>query len=324
MEAMRQQLDLRDSFGLLRSIDERQGILEARHIAETLHIPFQPEDLEQYRQWTSTSQRNMVRILSRGTSGDTCLLRKELPSRMLLVDVLLRSNIFPLQHSVQRRGPILDALYRIYMGFYFRPHHLIMAALLYFEDKVHRKKLQQDDAIPLLFSRLLCHILEHMGYPTEPHLEHRHHCQEHFTLDQWTQLTEKNSAELAPEKPHPGQYLQYQHSLTRHSRTSIPQILFHPPLLHHLCLRPSLLILQLHHLTLNATHGTLFRKMRDIRAQQDRHSIILDQHTAILRQIQQHLGLAPPQTNIPGPSEPRAPTEETIPAEKTITADVPP
>ncbi|RVW73688.1 hypothetical protein CK203_054965 [Vitis vinifera] len=64
--------------------------------------------------------------------------------------------------------------------------------------------------------------------------------------------------------------------------------------------------------------------MRDIRAQQDRHSIILDQHTAILRQIQQHLGLAPPQTNIPGPSEPRAPTEETIPAEKTITADVPP
>ena len=141
----------------------------------------------------------MVRILSRGTSGDTCLLRKELPSRMLLVDVLLRSNIFPLQHSVQRRGPILDALYRIYMGFYFRPHHLIMAALLYFEDKVHRKKLQRDDAIPLLFSRLLCHILEHMGYPTEPHLEHRHHCQEHFTLDQWTQLAGKNPMESTPE-----------------------------------------------------------------------------------------------------------------------------
>ena len=181
------------------SIDGRQGILEARHIAETLHIPFQPEDLEQFRQWTSTSQRNMVRILSQGTSGDTCLLRKELPSEMLLVDVLLRSNIFPLQHSVQRRGPILDALYRIYMGFYFRPHHLIMAAFLYFEDKVHRKKLQRADTIPLLFPRLLYHILEHMGYPIEPHLERRHHCREHFTLDQWTQLTERNSIELAPE-----------------------------------------------------------------------------------------------------------------------------
>ncbi|KAL6332500.1 hypothetical protein AAG906_008533 [Vitis piasezkii] len=46
--------------------------------------------------------------------------------------------------------------------------------------------------------------------------------------------------------------------------------------------------------------------MRDIRAQQD-------QHTAILRQIQQHLGLAPPQTDILDDS-----------SEETITADVSP
>ena len=145
----------------------------------------------------------MVRILSRGTSRDTCLLRKELPSGMLLVDVLLRSNIFPLQHSVQRRGPILDALYMIYMGFYFGPHHLIMNALLYFKEKVHRKKLQRADAIPLLFPRLFCHVLEHIDYPTEPHLERRHHCREHFTLDQWTQLVERNSVEAAPPRPVP-------------------------------------------------------------------------------------------------------------------------
>ncbi|RVW62039.1 hypothetical protein CK203_064781 [Vitis vinifera] len=99
-----------------------------------------------------------------------------------------------------------------------------------------------------------------------------------------------------------------------HESTSIPQSLFHPPLL-----PPSIpqaaftdppatppvpptvpspsqvfitisgskfrgMVLLLR--TLNATHDTLFRKMRDIRDQQDRHSIILDQHTAILRQIQ--------------------------------------
>ena len=118
---------------------------------------------------------------------------------MLLVDVLLRSNIFPFHHSVQRQRPILDALYRIYMGFYFGPHHLIMVALLYFEEKVHRKKLHRADTIPLLFLRLLCHILEHMGYPTEPHLERHHHCRNHFTLDQWTQLAERNLAESTPE-----------------------------------------------------------------------------------------------------------------------------
>ncbi|RVW57928.1 hypothetical protein CK203_112444 [Vitis vinifera] len=103
IEAMQQQLDLRDLFGLLQSIDGHQGILEARHIAEALHIPFQPKDPAHFRQWSPISQQDMVRILSRGTSGDSFLLRKELLSGMLLVDVLLRSNIFPLQHLVQRR-----------------------------------------------------------------------------------------------------------------------------------------------------------------------------------------------------------------------------
>ena len=145
----------------------------------------------------------MVRILSRGNFGDSFLLRKEFPSGMLLVDVLLWSNIFPFQHLVQRRGAILDALFKIFEGFYFGPHHLIMVALLYFEDKVHRKKLQRADTIPLLFSRLLCHILEHMGYLTEPHLERRHHCREYFTLNQWTQLVGKNLMESAPEAAPP-------------------------------------------------------------------------------------------------------------------------
>ena len=49
---------------------------------------------------------------------------------MLLVDVLLRSNIFPLQHLVQRQGAILDTLFKISEGFYFGPHHLIIVALL--------------------------------------------------------------------------------------------------------------------------------------------------------------------------------------------------
>ena len=90
---------------------------------------------------------------------------------MLLVDVLLWSNLFPLQHLVQRQGAIVEALFRILEGLYFGPYHLIMASLLHFEEKVHRKKLQRADTIPLLFLRLLYHILEYMGYPTEPHLE---------------------------------------------------------------------------------------------------------------------------------------------------------
>ena len=125
------------------TIDGCHGILEARDIAKALQIPFEPIDPSGFRQWSPVSQRDMVRILSKGTSTDSILLRKELPPGMLLVYVVLCSNLFPLQHLVQRRGAILDALFRISEGFYFGPHHLIMASLVHFEEKVHRKKLQR-------------------------------------------------------------------------------------------------------------------------------------------------------------------------------------
>ncbi|RVW98968.1 hypothetical protein CK203_033731 [Vitis vinifera] len=90
------------------------------------------------------------------------------------------------------------ALFRISEGFFFGPRHLIMVALLYFEEKVHRKKLLRADAIPLLFPRLLCQILEHLGYPFEPQLERRRICREIFTLDKWTSMTTYDAEPGAP------------------------------------------------------------------------------------------------------------------------------
>ena len=92
----------------------------------------------------------------------------------------------------------MDALFRISEGFYFGPHQLIMAFLVHFEDKVHRKKLQRTDTIPLLFPRLLFQILEYMGFPTEPRLEHRCLCRERFTLNKWNQLAGYSAPPGAP------------------------------------------------------------------------------------------------------------------------------
>ncbi|KAL6331738.1 hypothetical protein AAG906_016734 [Vitis piasezkii] len=262
IEAIRQQSELRDSFGLLQryhlerfitpkeffyprvamdfyqsittqgaqsptaihfNIDGRQGILEARHIVEALHIPYEPVDPTHFREWSPISQRDMVRILSRGTSGDSFILRKELSFGMFLIDVLLRSNIFPLQHLV--------------------------------------KKLQRADTISLLFPRLLCHILEHMGYPTQPYIERCHHYREHFTLDKWIQLAESvPHAPIAPPMP----------EATSTDPLATPPV---PPA-----------------------------------APPTSEAFITKSTTEFC-----HLGLLPPpQTYIPGPSEPIAPIEETI------------
>ncbi|RVW33666.1 hypothetical protein CK203_113937 [Vitis vinifera] len=76
-------------------IDGRQGAIGARHIAEALHIPYEPVFQADFREWSSFSQSDMVRILSRGTSTASVLTRRELPSGMLLIDVLLRANLSP-------------------------------------------------------------------------------------------------------------------------------------------------------------------------------------------------------------------------------------
>ena len=95
---------------------------------------------------------------------------------MLLTDHVLRSNPFPLQHYLYLRGAILEALYWISEGLWFNPAELIMTALLNFEEKVHRKGLTRVEAIPLLMPRLLCHVLEHLGFPEEPRIERRQSC----------------------------------------------------------------------------------------------------------------------------------------------------
>ena len=59
--------------------------------------------------------------------------------------------------------------------------------------------------------------------------------------------------------------------------------------------------------------------MAIIHAHQDHLIAMQTQHTAILSQIQQHLGiLPPPEHDMPGPSEPTAPFEEATPAEQTM------
>ncbi|RVW13731.1 hypothetical protein CK203_087205 [Vitis vinifera] len=158
------------------TIDGRHGILGARHIAEALQIPYEPSHLI---------------ILKLGPvilTGDGA-------------HPVQRSCHTITSHWTQRRGVLLEALYKMSEGFFFGPHHLILAALLYFEEKVHKKKLQRADTIPLLFPRLLCQILEHLGYPSEPQLERKRICRELFTLDKWNNMTAYRVDQ--PERPQP-------------------------------------------------------------------------------------------------------------------------
>ena len=48
--------------------------------------------------------------------------------------------------------------------------------MLHFGEKVHRKGLARAEGLPLLMPRLLSQVLEHLGFPEEPHIERRISC----------------------------------------------------------------------------------------------------------------------------------------------------
>ena len=158
------------------SIDDRPGVLRPADISAALGLHIPPRNSEGYRAWAHPPHREMVRALARDATAGPVFYRRQLPPQMLLIDHLLRTILFPLQHYVQRRGPILEALYQISGRFWFSPSELVMASLLQFEEKVHRKDLSLAESIPLLFPRLLCYVLEHMGFPAEPRIEMRARC----------------------------------------------------------------------------------------------------------------------------------------------------
>ena len=58
-----------------------------------------------------------------------------------------------------------------------------MIALLHFEDKVHRKSLARAESIPLLMPRLLCQVLEHLGFPEEPRIERKFRCPQVLSME---------------------------------------------------------------------------------------------------------------------------------------------
>ena len=166
------------------SIDDRPRVLRAADISAALGLQAVQANVGGYRDWPQPTQREMVRSLARDTTSGPVLFRRQLPPQMLLIDHLLRTSLFSFQHYVQRGGAILEALYRISEGFWFSPSELVMTALLHFEDKVHRKGLARAESIPLLMPRLLCQVLEHLGFPEEPRIERRFRCPQVLSMEQ--------------------------------------------------------------------------------------------------------------------------------------------
>ncbi|KAL6328469.1 hypothetical protein AAG906_038344 [Vitis piasezkii] len=220
-----------------------------------------------------------------------------LPIQSISFDVVPHQPFSSSRYKREARA-ILEALFRIFEGYYFGPHHLIMAALLHFEEKVHKRCLTRAASIQLLFPRLLCHVLAHMGFPADPQAEPRRHCRESFSLEHWTQLSlHQHSPELPEPRevpPAPSTSVPLEPVPEAASSDAPPAV---PP-----TAEPPITIPGSEYRT------AMMERMDHFQTQQD-------QQTLILREIQQHLGLVPPAPPVAVPTsvpaeDPSYPPEE--------------
>ncbi|RVW68642.1 hypothetical protein CK203_062146 [Vitis vinifera] len=137
--------------------------------------------------------------------------------------------------------------------------------LLYFEERFTKRKLQRADCIPLLFPRLLCQILEHLGYPSEPQLEKKANMP-YITV----------AAPAIPRAP-PAASASSQPSTSAEPRMAIPISEYRD-----LCRALE---------TLTASQSSLAQEMAAIRACQEQILATQAQQAAILRQLQVHFDL---------------------------------
>nr|CAN60065.1 hypothetical protein VITISV_020523 [Vitis vinifera] len=185
-----------------------------------------------------------------------------------------------------------------------------------------------------LLRRLLCQILEHLGYPSEPQLEKKRICRESFTLDKWNNMTVYKVDQ--PEQPQPAA----RRASTRHIPEGItvaaPAIPRAPPATSASSQpstsaepRMAIPISEYRELcraleTLTASQSSLAQEMAAIRACQEQMLATQAQQAAILRQLQVHFDL--PQAVEPStdtPAEPHSHPLDSHPPEPQAPADAP-
>ena len=92
-------------------------MLNIEMVARALDIPLTPPNLAEFQPITQTEAVEMVRIISQNQSTHThAVLRREIDSKFWFLNHVLRSNVYPCQHAMQRREHILMELFRIVSG----------------------------------------------------------------------------------------------------------------------------------------------------------------------------------------------------------------
>jgi hypothetical protein len=128
-----------------------------------------------------------------------CTSKAKLPSRLWLVDTVLKRNVCPLGHKIQRSGPFLAALYAFHKKHWFSAPQLIWSQIYKcWETYVDKRIITEKSKLP--FPYLITKLLVNKGFEIE---------ERHFVSNKFQLYTEgdwnKSVSHMRPRVPAPVQ-----------------------------------------------------------------------------------------------------------------------
>jgi hypothetical protein len=128
-----------------------------------------------------------------------CTSKAKLPSRLWLVDTVLKKNVCPMGHKIQRTGPFLAALYAFHKKHWFSAPQLIWGQMYKcWEDYVDKRLIKEKSKLP--FPYLITKLVINKGFE----MEARHNVANAFpvfTVKEW----HRSISHMRPRVPAPAQ-----------------------------------------------------------------------------------------------------------------------
>jgi hypothetical protein len=187
---------------LFSEIEGEQFQVTVEDIAEALRCPHENFSPTRYTEAPDFDLHMIVRDMCDGVYENkrrNCTSKAKLPSRLWLVDTVLKRNVCPFGHKIQRSGPFLAALYAFHRKHWFSAPQLIWSQIYKcWEMYVDKRIITEQSKLP--FPYLITKLLITKGFATEEgHIEANNF--QLYTEGDWR----RSVSHMRPRAPAPAQ-----------------------------------------------------------------------------------------------------------------------
>ena len=125
----------------------------------------------------------------------SCVPKGQLPIYMQLVDVFLSGNVYPIGTHYEKRGVMLEELYKLHVGEWVDLNNMVIDYFEKFFENMIEKRLDRNLQPHLKFPRLITQLLESKGYKV-PSEEEKVEVKTVYRVEDWRKTINRSKVIL--------------------------------------------------------------------------------------------------------------------------------